>query len=443
MIRAMPVVALGKETRIGAVRLHDPEARRFAGARAAEGDLGAVRGFHRPEIPDTRGGCSEIGDLAGDRMDPGDAGAAAGEGGFEVAIEVVGVRALRLVLPGDLGIGDPAWEQDVSVAGPRGNVGTATGPFGTAVSGPEPHGLIPGQCPVGRSVRACDADVGPIMSRIRGEGAALVGKPLAIGGPGGPEIELIRLGGDEGPVAAKGVAGPDLITLRAGKVKGDAPTIGAQAQAIGKTFVGSGELAGIGAIELHVEGLAGPGADHLHEDAPVLKDQLRGVEDGHAIAGGQFDEAFPLQIVAPDMGRCEVIKVFEGSSGTVATGFHAEQEDLTAGEETGGLPRHLFRGVDSEGFEAGTVGVDPPGPTGRGEEQAGTGFGGVTKGMRTTAEGGDGGEGSAAEKGTAMDHVPADCRGMTRESKPEKDADRLPASSRVGRAVAWLAWLRR
>ena len=213
-----------------------------------------------------------------------------------------------------------------------------------AVGGCEPHGLTLGEHSQSGPIRATHADVGPVVSWIHRGVAVLKDQPLTIGRPTGSEIQMTGLGGDLHPVAPVGVARPDLVAFATGQMEGHALSVWAEAVTVGQSFVWSGELAGIRTIQTHVEGLSGPGADHLHEDASALKHQLRRIERREAVACGQLLQVFPIEVVGPHMGGCLVVVFVEGSARTVPACLHAQQKHTPVFQETGRLPRHLTRG---------------------------------------------------------------------------------------------------
>ena len=239
-----------------------------------------------------------------------------------------------------------------------------------AVGGCEPHGLTLGEHSQSGPIRATHADVGPVVPWIHRCVAVLKDQPLTIGRPAGSEIQMTGLGGDLHPVAPVGVASPDLVAFATGQMEGHAPTVWAEAVTVGQSFVRAGELAGIRTVQTHVEGLPGPGADHLHEDAPVLKHQLRRIERREAIPGGQFLQVFLIEIVGPNVGGCLVVVFVEGSARTVPPRLHAQQEHPPVFQETGRLPRHLTGGRNFQLMNVLARRVDDTSLARRGEEQA-------------------------------------------------------------------------
>src|SRR5690349_2060019 len=116
VVRTEIVESSGDEAGVLTVGLHQPERGRSSRFRAAERDEPAVRRFARAEIPDRRVAPRQDGDTPVARVKPADLGAAAGELGLEVAVEVVDVGAPRLVFPGDPGTRQAAREEDEAVA---------------------------------------------------------------------------------------------------------------------------------------------------------------------------------------------------------------------------------------------------------------------------------------------------------------------------------------
>src|SRR5439155_15534075 len=175
--------------------------------------------------------------------------------GLELAVEVVDVRALRLEFPRHLGTRQAAREEDGAVAGPCGHVRPTAPRLRVAVGRREPHGLAACEHPVLAAIGATDADVGPVVPRVFAGSAVDVEDPAAVRRPARAEVEVTRLRGDADPVRTVGVAGPDLVTLRAREVEGDPSAVGTEAQAIGESLAGARELARVGPVEENAEDL--------------------------------------------------------------------------------------------------------------------------------------------------------------------------------------------
>ena len=130
VVRALVFEAAGQEALVVTVGVHDPNARHPAGLGAAEDDPTAIGRLAGAEIPNWRSGAGQRhqGTVAG--FQAADLHAAAGLLGFEIAVEMVGVRALRLILQSDFGAGHLPRKQDVTVVRPAGDIGTAAAVFG-------------------------------------------------------------------------------------------------------------------------------------------------------------------------------------------------------------------------------------------------------------------------------------------------------------------------
>src|SRR5262245_28975291 len=86
------------------------------------------------------------------------------------------------------------------------------------------------------------------------------------------------------------VTGPDLIATRTGEVKRNPLAVGAQAKSVRQALAALGELAGIGAVQIHIEDLAHPVFDHLDEYPLVIDQQSGCVKDRDALALHDFME---------------------------------------------------------------------------------------------------------------------------------------------------------
>ncbi len=113
---------------------------------AAEGDRAASGKLRCSEIPHAVRAWSHPADETRFRIDPSDGGAAAGLVRFKLAVEMIGVRPLRLIFPGDSGARDAQGGEDVAIVRPHGHIGTAAAMACRAVGGCEPHGLIGIKC---------------------------------------------------------------------------------------------------------------------------------------------------------------------------------------------------------------------------------------------------------------------------------------------------------
>src|SRR5690349_6927571 len=87
---------------IGSVRVHDPERRRSSGlgpAKSNELSIGRRRGS---KIPGTSSRFRKGGFRSSLRIQEADFGPTLSGFGFEIAVEMIGVRTLRLEFPGHL-----------------------------------------------------------------------------------------------------------------------------------------------------------------------------------------------------------------------------------------------------------------------------------------------------------------------------------------------------
>src|SRR5262245_40825343 len=108
---------------------------------------------------------------------------------------------------------------------------------------------------------------------------------------------------DQFSISTFGVAGPNLITLRAGEMKGDSLVIRADTETVRQGFARSGEWPDSTAIEIHAEDLAEFASRHLHQDPRVTDQRLRCIENLLPIFGHNLRQRFTLQIIQPKMRR--------------------------------------------------------------------------------------------------------------------------------------------
>src|SRR5262245_36122849 len=123
------------------IPVHDPDDRRFARRGAAKYDVTSVGGLTGAEVPDRWVAVGKGGHGIVPGIEPTNLRSAPGQIRFEIAIEMVGVGALRLELPGNFGPRQLAREKNGPVVGPHGHVGTASSMLGIAISRPEPMNL--------------------------------------------------------------------------------------------------------------------------------------------------------------------------------------------------------------------------------------------------------------------------------------------------------------
>src|SRR6188768_2991979 len=94
------------------------------------------------------------------------------------------------------------------------------------------------------------------MPRIVLEQTILEHEPLAISRPRRAEVKMIRMRCHQFSISTFSVAGPNLITLRAGEMKGDPLMIRTHAKTIRQSFAGSCERPHIAPIQIHAQHLA-------------------------------------------------------------------------------------------------------------------------------------------------------------------------------------------
>ena len=270
------------------------------------------------------------GDAPVARVEPADLGAASGELGLEVAVEVVDVGALRLEFPRDLGSREASGKEDGAVARPGGHVRSASPSFRVAVGRREPHGLSAGEHAVFAAIGATDADVGPVVPRVFAGEAVDVEDPAPVRRPTGAEVEVPRLGGDADAVRSVGVAGPDLVALRTREMEGNPPPVGTEAQAIGEALAGASELACVGPVEANAEDLADLLAHDLHQDSVVAQQEGRGHEWCQSILGADFVQGTGLEVVEPEVRRSLGVVLVERPPRAVAPRFHAQEDHTPA-----------------------------------------------------------------------------------------------------------------
>src|SRR5262249_11396980 len=150
---------------------------------------------------------------------------------FEIAVEMIDVGSLRLEFPRNLGSGQAPGIQDGAVTRPDRHVRTAAARHGIAVRRGEPHRLPACDHAVFPAIRAADTDIRPVVTGILSIETVNIHDPLSIRRPVGSEVEMLGFSGKTDAVRSVDVAGPDLITLRAGQMEGHSPSVRAEAQA--------------------------------------------------------------------------------------------------------------------------------------------------------------------------------------------------------------------
>ena len=99
MIRPAILQPSREQSLISSIRIHHPNRRHGACLGATKNNLLPVRRFTGAEIPDRRFAARELRDGAVARIEPANLRATSGEFRFEVAVEMISVRALRLEFP--------------------------------------------------------------------------------------------------------------------------------------------------------------------------------------------------------------------------------------------------------------------------------------------------------------------------------------------------------
>src|SRR5437762_10275919 len=85
--------------------------------------------------------------------------------------------------------------------------------------------------------------------------AVLVQNPPSVRRPARAKVKMIRMSDNAHPIRAIGIARPNLVSARAGKMERHAPPIRTETQAIGQPFTRARELTSVGAIQMHAENL--------------------------------------------------------------------------------------------------------------------------------------------------------------------------------------------
>lgn len=356
---------------MAAVRVHDPEGGHGAGLGAAECDVAAIRGFGGAAVPNGRIARSQAVNRAIAGAEAADLRAAARHLRLAVAVEVVGVRALGLILPRDLRVGQPAGDQDGSVEGPGGHVGSTASMLRIPVGRCKPVGLPLREESGLSAIRAADADIGPVMAGIRFIAAVLVENPLTIRRPARSEEEMVGIPCEACAVGAVDIARPDLVPAWTREMERDATAVRAEAQSVGQSLACARKLPRVCAIEVHAEDLPDPISHYLHENTIVAHEQGRGIENGKPLPIGDLSERLLIEVVDPEVRGSLRIVLLKRTSRTVTPLLHAQEDHAaTIGEERTRLPGDLVGHFEIEGVKAGAVGIDDGGLACRGEEEA-------------------------------------------------------------------------
>src|SRR6476619_2719359 len=109
---------------------------------------------------------------------------------------MVHIRTLRLIFPGDFGVGVSSWEEHLAVVRPSWQVRATAARLAIAVGRRKPHCLPRRENAVLRTICFANANVRPIMPRIIMIVAVNVYNRLAIWRPTRTEVEMVRIGGD-------------------------------------------------------------------------------------------------------------------------------------------------------------------------------------------------------------------------------------------------------
>ena len=113
-------------------------------------------------------------------------------------------------------MGQPSRKEYLAIAGPARDIGPATAIAGLSIRGAEPHRLIVSQRSELAAIGASDTNVTPVVPWLILEMAILKEQPLAVCRPTGAEVKVIGMSGHLYPCGTVDVAGPNLVTLRAG-----------------------------------------------------------------------------------------------------------------------------------------------------------------------------------------------------------------------------------
>src|SRR3954469_14530796 len=150
-------------------------------------------------------------------------------------------------------------------------------------------------------------------------------------------------------VLAVSIARPDFIATRARKVECHAAPIRAEAQPVRQAFARACELAGASAIEVHAENLSDFLAHDLDEDTVIPKQQRGRIKNSKALAGDNFGQGIRVEMIKPKMRWCLRVVFFERPSRSVASSFHAKEDDASSvGQKRTRLPGDLIRQLEIE-----------------------------------------------------------------------------------------------
>lgn len=261
------------------------------------------------------------------RVKTADFSAAAGKIRFKFAIEMIDVGATSLEFPRDFGVRQAAREENLAVGSPCRNVRAAAARFHVAIAGGEPHRLAASEDLVLRAIRTSDADIGPVVAGILSGETIDVQDPATVRRPARPEVKMTGLRGDSNSILPFKVGRPDLVSLTGREVEGDPFLVGTEAETVWQSFARGGEFAGIAAVQADSEKLADILANDLDQESVIVQEQRGSDERGEPVLVDDFGEGSGLKVVHPNVRRRLRVVFGKRFAGSVASRFHAEEED--------------------------------------------------------------------------------------------------------------------
>src|SRR5262249_28917274 len=190
---------------------------------------------------------------------------------------------------------------------------------GITVRRGEPHRLPARDHAVFAAVRAADTDIRPVVTGILSIEAVDVHDPLSIRRPVGSEVEMLRFAGKADAVRSVNVAGPDLITLRAGQMKSHSSSVGAEAQTVRQSVTSASELACVAPVKTDVVNLPDLLANDLHEDSIVAHHQSWRHKGGQTIFDTNLIQCAAFEVVHPKVGRSLRVILVERPAWAIAS----------------------------------------------------------------------------------------------------------------------------